>query len=38
MDHILSRERDFEIDLESCSSTSGEVRGTNTHLDTKAGM
>ncbi|KAF3656918.1 putative myb-related protein-like [Capsicum annuum] len=37
MDHILSRESDFEVDLESCSRTSGEVRSTNSPLDAKAG-
>ncbi|TMW97542.1 hypothetical protein EJD97_005331 [Solanum chilense] len=37
MDHILSRESDFEVDLESCRSTSGEAGNNNSTLDAKAG-
>ncbi|XP_055811185.1 uncharacterized protein LOC129880937 isoform X2 [Solanum dulcamara] len=37
MDHILSRESDFEVDLESSRSTSGEAGNNNSTLDAKAG-
>lgn len=37
MDHIISRESDLEVDLESCRSVSGEARNNNSTLDAKAG-
>lgn len=37
MDHMLSRGSDFDVDLESCRSTSGEAGNNNSTLDAKAG-